>query len=82
MRCGLDKDTNLYCIPLVPIVLNNNTDRVFVCKPSTEFLPDHLPPTKAIHNIYKLKMQPELVWYLHAAAGFPTKPTWIVAIKN
>jgi hypothetical protein len=27
-------------------------------------------------------MQPELVWYLHAAAEFPTKSTWIVAIKN
>jgi hypothetical protein len=29
-----------------------------------------------------LKTQPELVRYLHAAAGYPTKPTWIEAIKN
>ena len=27
-------------------------------------------------------MQPELVRYLHACAGFPTKPSWIKAIKN
>jgi hypothetical protein len=27
-------------------------------------------------------MQPELVQYLHALAGFPTKPTWIEAIKS
>jgi hypothetical protein len=27
-------------------------------------------------------MQPELVHYLHAAAGYPMKPTWIEAIKN
>jgi hypothetical protein len=27
-------------------------------------------------------MQQELICYLHAAAGFPTKPTWLAAIKN
>ncbi len=27
-------------------------------------------------------MQPELVCYYHAAAGFPTKPTWVKAIRN
>jgi hypothetical protein len=27
-------------------------------------------------------MSPELVRYLHTAAGFPTKPQWITAIKN
>jgi hypothetical protein len=29
-----------------------------------------------------LKTTPELVRYLHASAGFPTKPQWISAIKN
>jgi hypothetical protein len=29
-----------------------------------------------------LKTSPELVRYLHVAAGFPTKPQWITAIKN
>jgi hypothetical protein len=82
LRGWLGKDANLYRIPLVPIVLNNNTDTVLVRKPPTKFLPVCLPPTKAIHNIYKLKTQPELVWYLHAAEGFQTKPTWIAAITN
>jgi hypothetical protein len=77
-----DKKANLWQIPLVPIVLNNNTDTVLVKKAPTEFLPDRLPPTKAVHNVYELKTQPELVRYLHAAAGFPTKPKWIAAIKN
>jgi hypothetical protein len=36
----------------------------------------------AIHNVYELKTQPDLVQYLHALAGFPTKLTWIEAIKN
>jgi hypothetical protein len=32
--------------------------------------------------VYELKTQPELVRYYHAAAGFPTKPSWLKAIKN
>jgi hypothetical protein len=47
-----------------------------------EFLPDRPPPSKAIHNVYELKTQPKLVRYDHAAAGFPTKPLWLKAIKN
>jgi hypothetical protein len=82
LRGWLDKKENLWRIPLVPIILNNNTETVLVNKPPTEFLPNRLPPIEAIHNIYELKTQPELVQYLHALAGFPTKPTWIEAIKN
>jgi hypothetical protein len=32
--------------------------------------------------VYELKTQPELVQYYHAAAGFPTKPSRLKAIKN
>jgi hypothetical protein len=35
-----------------------------------------------VHSVYELKMQPELVQCLQALAGFPTKPTWLKAIKN
>ncbi len=35
-----------------------------------------------MHNVYKLKTQRELIRYLHAAAGLPTKPTWLAVIKN
>jgi hypothetical protein len=77
-----DKTANLWQIPLIPVVLNSNTDTVLINKPPTEFLPDCLPAIEAIHNVYKLKTQPELVRYLHAWAGFPTKPSWIKAIKN
>ncbi len=82
LRGWLDKKANLWRIPLVPIVLKNNTDTVLANKPPTEFLPNCPPPIKAIHNVYELKTQPELVQYLHTSAGFPTKPTWIEAIKN
>jgi len=74
--------TGMWRIPLVNLVQNNNTKMIIVNCPPLEFLPAGPPPTKAIHNVYELKTQPELVLYYHAAAGFPTKPTWLKAIKN
>jgi hypothetical protein len=55
---------------------------VIVNRPPLEFLSARPTPTKAIHNLYELKTQPESVRYYHAAAGFPTKPMWLKAIKN
>jgi hypothetical protein len=76
------KQTNLWQGPLIKNVQNNNTDTVLCDRFPTEFLPDRPLPSKAIHNVYELKTQPELVGYYHAAAGFPTKPSWLKAIKN
>ncbi len=73
---------NLYQIPLVDMVRNNNTNTIIVNRPPTEYLPDRPPPSKAVYNVYELKTQPELVRYHHASTGFPTKPTWLAAIKN
>jgi hypothetical protein len=64
------------------MVRNNNTDTIIVNHPPTEYLPDRPPPSKAVYNVYKLKTQPELVKYHHASTGFPTKPTWLAAIKK
>ena len=75
-------ETNLWRVPLIPHVVNNNTDTILCDRPPTEFLPQRPPPTDAVFNVYELKTQPELVRYHHAAAGFPTKPTWLKAIKN
>jgi hypothetical protein len=76
------EDNGLYRIPLVPVVRNNNTDTVIVKRPPSKFLPARPPPKEAVNNVYELKTKPKLVRYLHAAAGFPTKPTWIKAVKN
>ena len=81
LRGWFDKTANLWQIPLIPVVLNNNTDTVLVNKPPTEFFPNRTLVIKAIHNAYELKMQPEVVQYLHTCSGFPTKPSWIKAIK-
>jgi hypothetical protein len=55
--------------------------------PKSKHRHHHRQPTlnfskEAIYNVYKLKTTPELVRYHHVAAGFPTKPQWIAAIKN
>jgi hypothetical protein len=73
---------NLWRVPLIKEIKNNNTDTALCDQCPTECLPDRPPPSKAIHNVYKLKTQPKLVQYYHAAAGFPTKPSWLKAIKN
>jgi hypothetical protein len=65
---------DLWQIPLVKMVMNNNMDTVLVDKPPTKFLPEQPHPSEAIHNVYELKMQPELVRYLHATDGYPMKP--------
>jgi hypothetical protein len=33
-------------------------------------------------NVYSLPLILQTIWYLHAAAGFPTKDPWIKAIKQ
>ena len=80
-RCPV---TRLHRIPLVPTneITNLNTETILCNRPPTEFLRDRPPPTEAINNVYELRSQAELVRFFHAAAGFPTKATWIRAIKR
>jgi hypothetical protein len=80
--CSWCEPNGLYRIPIIPVVHNNNTDTVLVKQPPSKFLPACPPPEEAVVNVYELKTQPELVQYIHAPAGFPTKPTWYNAVKN
>ena len=58
--------------------------------PSTETITDKLNvlleqapnPEEAIHNVYDLPSIEPAIRYLHAAAGFPVKTTWLKAIRN
>jgi hypothetical protein len=36
---------------------------------------------EVVANVYSLPSIPQTIWYLHAAAGFPTKDPWIKAIN-
>ena len=74
--------SKLFRIPLVPFIRNNNTEMILVKQPPSEYLPTRPPPQDTVFNVYELKMQPELLRYLHASAGFPTKPMWLRAVRN
>jgi hypothetical protein len=63
-----DISTGMWRVALLPTAPTN--------QPTTKL------PTEALHNVYEVKTQPELIRYLHAAAGYPTKSTWVKAIKN
>ena len=75
----------LWRIPLIKgkKIVNKNMETIATDKcPMTLLQNTSQPPTNHILNAYEIKKQPELIAYYHAAAGFPTKPTWIAAIKN
>jgi hypothetical protein len=90
--------TGLWHIPLQPIVLNENEDTLLPGAPEkpTSHNPCYkLPSTHkaiahlqsidtwdALANVYELPSIAKAVWYLHGAAGFPTKYTWLAAIRN
>ena len=47
------------------------------------FMIDGAPSTsEGIHHVYDLPSIKPAIRYLHAAAGFPTKRTWLKAIRN
>ena len=73
----------MWRIPLVENVTNIRHQTATVNKSPAQLLQDGpTPPKDKALSEYKLKTKPELVRYFHTAAGFPTKPTWIKAIKN
>ena len=43
---------------------------------------DRPVPDKAIYNVYELPSTDPTIRYLHGAAGFPTKATWLKYIRK
>ena len=73
----------MWCIPLVSQATKDNIPIVTTPQSPQDILRDApVPPTDHIGSVYGIKSQPELIRYYHAAAGFPTKLTWLKAIKN
>ena len=77
---------NLWRIPLVRQgcdVETGTTDTVAVSMAPQDILRAQPPtPPEELYNAYEMRTKPELIRFFHAAAGFPTKPTWLAAIKN
>ena len=66
-----DKPSGLWRVPLRPNEPSAKSEYVLLPKSSEE----------AINNVYELPSTKQAVRYLHACAGFPTKATWIKAIR-
>jgi hypothetical protein len=92
----------MWCVPLVPIVTNLNTDTLLLDHPlgldslnamyavsSSTVARNHvvlhlckLAQRDHIHNAYKLPSVRPTIQYLHGAAGFPTRMSWLKAIRH
>jgi hypothetical protein len=90
----------MWCVPLVPIVTNLNTDTLLLDHPSGLDSPNAMYAVSSstvacnhvalhlgklalrdhIHNIYELPSVEPTIRYLHRAAGFPTRASWLKAI--
>ena len=79
-------EEGLWRFPLVKDaakICNLNTDTAILNKHPHEVLQDLPPPLPdQVYNVYEVKTKPEFIRYCHVAAGFPTKPTWLTAIRN
>ena len=68
-KCGMQSRSTQYIIP------------------SSERVRDYLKTTveqkeEAINNVYEIPSLEQAIRYLHAAAGYPTKATWLKAIRR
>ena len=71
LRGWRDESTGLWRIPLEADCSPKKSEYILLPKGCEE----------AINNVYELPSTKQIVRYLHACAGFPTKPTWIKAIR-
>ena len=63
----------LWRVPLIEKPTNLNTDTLIL---------DHPTKLASLNNVYELPSIEQAVRYLHAAAGHPTKHTWLKAIAR
>lgn len=68
------RDKNgLWSVLLMDNVANTNTDTIPMTGSDKK---------QSVHNVYYLPLIEAILWYLHAACGFPTKATWLAAIQH
>ena len=72
-----DKTTGLWRVPLKSNPTNLNTDTRLLSRQESNSIVEEIAA-----NVHDLPSTEKVIRYLHAAAGFPTKPTWIKAITS
>ena len=72
LRGWRDPASGLWRVPLQDEVAPHKSKYVLLDQATEE----------AIANVYELPSTEQIIRYLHACAGFPTRPTWLKAIKG
>ena len=90
------KQTKLWRVPLQDTIQDEHTDTLILDSPcglhslNTLYEVEQTTATtnllnfirESISNVYDLPSTQQTIRYLHAAAGFPTKATWLKRIQN
>ena len=71
-----DEASGLWRVPLKAQVDNINTDTVLLPEAESQRIMNEIAA-----NVHDLPSTERVIRYLHAACGFPTKPTWLQAIQ-
>ena len=81
LRGWRDETSGLWRVPLKEEVNNVEEDTILFDRPPHSTVFDNLDPTEDINNVYELPNTAQTIRYLHACAGYPTKSTWLTAIR-
>jgi hypothetical protein len=75
--------TKLWRIPIKPDIENQNTDTILMSQEATDIIMSRRSehPNEFVNSVYELPNLEQVVAWYHAAAGYPTKTTWIKAIE-
>ena len=74
----MQRDRTIWRIPLKPNWNNLNTETALLSQETSKILTSK---AEFIHNVYELPNTEQVIAWYHAAAGYPTKATWIKAIE-
>jgi hypothetical protein len=76
--------TKLWRVPLKPDWTNENTETTLLSKEATQIVlskREKFDPMEFTNSVYELPNQEQVIAWYHAAAGYPTKATWLKAIE-
>jgi hypothetical protein len=77
-------ETRLWRVPLQDNWNNLNTETALLSEQATNIVEkkqELLGPSEFVNNVYELPNTEQVIAWYHAAAGYPTKATWIKAIE-
>jgi hypothetical protein len=77
-------ETGLWRIPLKQHMDNPNTDTALLTQKTTDIIlkkRGQCDPNEFANSVYELPNLEQVVAWYHAAAGYPTKATWLKAIE-